>query len=165
MLKELELPLFSPAADLASNLKRFKEFGTATGVTETRSSDGRATVPTAAHRDANNLHEVSNRACFKPQLPRFFIERLTSVGDVVYDPFMGRGTTLLEASLMGRIPCGNDINPLSLLLIKPRLQPPTIDSVDARLDQIAFDTQTEIREDLLVFYHIETLRQLSSLRS
>src|SRR5437868_6927339 len=45
---------------------------------------------TAKQRAANSLHEVSYRACFKPQLPRFFIERLTQPGEVVYDPFMGR---------------------------------------------------------------------------
>src|SRR5262249_3893282 len=45
---------------------------------------------TAKQRQAHSLHEVSYRACFKPQLPRFFIERLTKPGDVVYDPFMGR---------------------------------------------------------------------------
>ena len=78
---------------------------------------------------------------------------------------MGRGTTLLEAALMGRAPCGNDINPLSLLLINPRLQPPTIESINARLDLIPFDAETETREDLLVFYHPETLRQISALRS
>jgi hypothetical protein len=172
MLKELELPLFSPAADLASELKAFKEFGTTTHIAETRSSDSRITVPTfvnefwtAAQRDANNLHEVSYRACFKPQLPRFFIERLTIPGEVVYDPFMGRGTTLLEAALMGRVPFGNDINPLSVLLIKPRLQPPTIEAIHARLDQIPFGDEAEIRDDLLVFYHPDTLRQISALRS
>lgn len=42
---------------------------------------------TSRQRQANALHEVSYRACFKPQLPRFFIERLTKAGDVVYDPF------------------------------------------------------------------------------
>ena len=57
---------------------------------------------TAKQRAAHSLHEVSYRACFKPQLPRFFVERLTQPGDVVYDPFMGRGTTLVEAALMGR---------------------------------------------------------------
>ena len=50
---------------------------------------------TAKQRAASRLHEVSYRACFKPQLPRFFIERLTQPGDLVYDPFMGRGTTLV----------------------------------------------------------------------
>ena len=174
MLKEIELPLiyhYLPPTDLASQLTTFKEFGTATRIAETRSSDGRITVPTfvnefwtAAQRDANNLHEVSYRACFKPQLPRFFIERLTQPADVVYDPFMGRGTTLLEAALMGRVPFGNDINPLSSLLIKPRLQPPSIEAINARFDEIPFNTDTEIREDLLVFYHPETLKQICALR-
>ena len=56
---------------------------------------------TSKQRAAHSLHEVSYRACFKPKLPRFFIERLTSPGEIVYDPFMGRGTTLLEAALLG----------------------------------------------------------------
>ena len=66
---------------------------------------------TSRQRAAHSLHEVSYRACFKPQLPRFFIERLTRAGDAVYDPFMGRGTTLLEAALLGRVAIGCDINP------------------------------------------------------
>ena len=44
----------------------------------------------------------------------------------VYDPFMGRGTTPVQAALMGRKPMGNDINPLSVLLARPRLTPPTL---------------------------------------
>ncbi len=175
MLKELELPLFAPReqpADFASDLRDFREFGSNTLVTETISSDRRARVPTfvnefwtAAQRDANNLHEVSYRACFKPQLPRFFIERLTQEGDLVYDPFMGRGTTLLEASFLGRIPCGNDINPRSPMLIKPRLNPPLLSDVAARLKQISFTRKTDMWEDLLVFYHPETLAEISALRS
>ena len=39
---------------------------------------------TSGQRQANSLHEISYRACFKPQLPKFFIERLTKVGDGVY---------------------------------------------------------------------------------
>ena len=88
---------------------------------------------------------MSYRACFKPQLPRFFISRLTEPGERVYDPFMGRGTTVIEAALLGRTPAGCDINQLSLLafyhpltlraitnlkkylgpiLVAPRLDPP-----------------------------------------
>ncbi|HEY0285095.1 MAG TPA: DNA methyltransferase, partial [Vicinamibacterales bacterium] len=70
---------------------------------------------TSKQRVANSLHEVSYRACFKPQLPRFFIDRFTAPGDVVYDPFMGRGTTVIEAALAGRTPAGCDINPLSAM--------------------------------------------------
>jgi len=71
---------------------------------------------TARQRQANALHEISYRACFKPQLPEFFISRLTEPGDTVYDPFMGRGTTPVQAALMGRRAVGNDINPLSIVL-------------------------------------------------
>lgn len=119
---------------------------------------------TAKQRAANSLHEVSYRACFKPQLPRFFIERLTEPGDIVYDPFMGRGTTLIEAALMGRVPYGCDVNPLSRVLCEPRLAPPTIDEVARALREVDFTDADEAPADLVVFYHRDTLRQISALR-
>src|SRR3990167_8386727 len=75
---------------------------------------------TARQRQAHSIHEISYRACFKAQLPEFFISRLTNPGDAVYDPFMGRGTTPIQATLMGRRAFGNDINPLSTYLTRPR---------------------------------------------
>jgi hypothetical protein len=120
---------------------------------------------TARQRQACSLHEVSYRACFKPQVPRFFIERLTKAGDAVYDPFMGRGTTVIEAALLGRIPWGCDINPLSQFLVRPRLNPPGLDTIAQRLAEISWDGDHEWSDDLLVFYHPQTLRQLCSLRA
>src|SRR5262245_62107758 len=141
----LELPLDlsprrkAPAAvdrSLAQELAEFREFGEDTRSVVTRAVTAGGVeleVPTfvnefwtAQQRQASRLHEISYRACFKPQLPRFFIERLTSPGDVVYDPFMGRGTTPLEAALLGRAPAGCDINPLSTVLTKPRVCPPIL---------------------------------------
>jgi hypothetical protein len=119
---------------------------------------------TSKQRAAHSLHEISYRACFKPQLPRFFIERLTEAGDVVYDPFMGRGTTPLEAALLGRIPMACDVNPLSIVLTKPRLNPPTSEQVAARLAEIPFSNDDEFPEDLLVFYHPDTLKEITSLK-
>ncbi len=119
---------------------------------------------TSKQRAAHSLHEVSYRACFKPQLPRFFIERLTRPGDVVYDPFMGRGTTLLEAALMNRVPAGCDINPLSRILVEPRLSPPALCDVQKRLEQIDFSQSHQCPKDLLVFYHKDTLNHLCALR-
>jgi DNA methylase len=119
---------------------------------------------TARQRAAHSLHEISYRACFKPQLPRFFIERLTQSGEVVYDPFMGRGTTAIEAALLNRIPFGCDISPLSEILTRPRLFPPTLADLKDRLAAISYDQPTELPTDLLVFYHPETLRALVNLR-
>ncbi len=119
---------------------------------------------TAKQRAASRLHEISYRACFKPQLPRFFIERLTQPGDIVYDPFMGRGTTSVEAALLGRVPYGCDINPLSQVLTRPRLRPPTLEQITERLQQIDFRDADESPADLLVFYHPETLREIAALK-
>jgi DNA methylase len=174
----LELPFIvrAPLAKqgrLPQELLDFCEFGTLTRriTTSYQTSDASTEVPTfvnefwtAKQRAASRLHEVSYRACFKPQLPRFFIERLTLPGEIVYDPFMGRGTTPLEAGLLGRVSYGCDINPVSAVLTGPRLRPPTIDQVAERLKQIDFHSFDELPEDLLVFYHPETLKEIASLK-
>ena len=157
-------------------MTRFSEFGACSRVDQVvcDPADGRAAaeIPiytnefwTSRQRAAHSLHEISYRACFKPQLPRFFIERLTRPGDVVYDPFMGRGTTLLEAALLGRVPFGCDVNPLSVLLTEPRLAPPTCAEVAERLEGLPLDGAADPCPDLLAFYHPETLRQLVALRT
>ncbi len=119
---------------------------------------------TSKQRAANSLHEVSYRACFKPQLPRFFIDRFTKAGDVVYDPFMGRGTTVIEAALAGRTPAGCDINPLSAMLAQPRLSPPTTEEVARRLATLDLSSAVSCPTELEVFYHHDTLREICALR-
>jgi hypothetical protein len=119
---------------------------------------------TAGQRQAHSIHEVSYRACFKPQLPEFFISRLTQNGEGVYDPFMGRGTTPIQAALMGRRPLANDINPLSALLTRPRLNVPNLNAVAAKLASINWDRPCEVSEDLLAFYHPTTLRHIQILK-
>ncbi|HZL00192.1 MAG TPA: DNA methyltransferase [Caulobacteraceae bacterium] len=119
---------------------------------------------TSGQRQAHSIHEISYRACFKPQLPEFFISRLTNPGEGVHDPFMGRGTTPVQAALMGRRPLANDINPLSVLLTRPRLNPPPLSAIVRRLGGIQWDRAVSVREDLLAFYHPTTLRHLTVLK-
>jgi hypothetical protein len=120
---------------------------------------------TGRQRQAHSIHEVSYRACFKPQLPEFFITRLTKRNDAVYDPFMGRGTTPVQAALMGRRPVGNDINPLSVLITRPRLRPPALPDIARRLGQVPWNTGTMDNTDLLVFYSEKTLTHICALRA
>lgn len=158
-------------ADLLTEIAAFDAFGASTRSEELRLPSQRS-IPvlineywTAGQRQANRLHEVSYRACFKPQLPRFFIERLTRPGQVVYDPFAGRGTTPIEAALLGRIPWAVDVNPVSRFLITPRLAPVTLSSLEERLRQIDFARPVDCPEDLLVFYHPATLQEICALRA
>jgi len=159
------------ARGLSGSLKTFEEFGSKTRVHPIR-IDGVGTLPvyvnefwTAKQRAAHSLHEISYRACFKPQLPEFFIGRLTQPGDVVYDPFAGRGTTLLQAALMGRVPYGCDINPLSEKLIAPRFSPPMLDDIEKRLGSLRSRSVKVADENLRPFYHPRTLQMLLALRS
>lgn len=156
-------------AGLAHDLSAFDALGTPTRQ-DTRTVGG-VELPvfvnefwTSKQRAANRLHEVSYRACFKPQLPRFFLTRTTRPDDVVYDPFSGRGTTAVEAALAGRVPWACDANPVSRCLLEPRLRPPDPASVSARLAEIPLDEDVDTPEELLVFYHPETLRALCNLR-
>ncbi|MFA6440281.1 MAG: DNA methyltransferase [Bacteriovoracaceae bacterium] len=119
---------------------------------------------TSKQRQAHSLHEVSYRACFKPQLPRFFIERLTNYGDSVYDPFSGRGTTILEAALFGRNIVSNDVNPLSAILSRPRLSVPSVEKIRERLRSIPMNRSLTSDISLSMFYHKRTLAEIISLR-
>ena len=117
---------------------------------------------TSQQRQASSLHEISYRACYKPQLPRFFIENLTKQGDIVYDPFGGRGTTAIEAALLGRRVISNDINPLSQMLAEPRLRPPWPETIHDRLAHIPRDAREKC--DLGMFFHPETEREIRAMR-
>ncbi len=163
-------PGVAESAALCAELEAFAEFGARSQRSELPVAGHR--VPmfvnefwTASQRAAHRLHEVSYRACFKPQLPRFFVRRLTRPGDVVYDPFLGRGTTAIEAALEGRRVAGCDINPLSRILCGPRLAPPDLAAVRARLDSLDLDADAPAPADLDVFFHADTLRQIAALRA
>lgn len=166
MSEQILLSTDSLPSDFLSGLESFSAFGEATGQEQV---DGISYFTnefwTARQRQAHRIHEISYRACFKPQLPNFFIQRLTVTGDVVYDPFMGRGTTPVEAALCGRVPYGNDTNPLSRAMTEPRINPPEFSEIVNRLAEIPWDSfKTVEHEDLLVFYHPQTLAKIEGLR-
>lgn len=119
---------------------------------------------TAKQRQASSIHEISYRACFKPQLPAFFIRLLTSKSDIVYDPFSGRGTTVIEAGLLSRRIISNDINPLNQILAMPRFFIPLLEDIESRLKQIKFTKRIKSELDLSMFYHPDTLIEILSLK-
>jgi hypothetical protein len=119
---------------------------------------------TSRQRQASALHEIAYRACFKPQLPKFFMQLFTNKDDLVYDPFVGRGTTAIEAGLMGRMVVANDVNPLSIILTRPRFYIPKISEIAERLDRIKIDRSAKAEIDLSMFYHSQTEAEICSLK-
>jgi len=70
-------------------------------------------------------------ASFPAALAHAFIARYSRPGDVVLDPFSGRGTAPVQAAAAGRIGVGNDLNPFAHLLTAAKLEAPTL--AEARL--------------------------------
>jgi len=62
-------------------------------------------------------------AKFIPQLPARLIREHSAEGDVVLDPFMGSGTTVVEALVAGRRACGIDINPAAVIASRAKASP------------------------------------------
>ena len=66
---------------------------------------------------------------------------------------------------------GNDVNPLSAMLIRPRLNPPSVGEVAARLGRIDWERpgretrKRAVSDGLFAFYHPRTLRQLLALKA
>jgi hypothetical protein len=57
---------------------------------------------------------------FPSQVPSIAIGRLSNLGDVVLDPFMGSGTSIVEAQRLGRHSIGIDVNPISCLMARAK---------------------------------------------
>lgn len=60
-------------------------------------------------------------ATFIPQIPAYLIELFSADGDIVYDPFCGVGTSLLEAVRLGRRAIGTDVNDIAVMIAQAKL--------------------------------------------
>jgi site-specific DNA-methyltransferase (adenine-specific) len=99
----------------------------------------------------HSLHPMcSYLASFPAALPHAFIARYTRPGDVVLDPFSGRGTAPLQAAAEGRIGVGNDLNPLAHILTAAKLEPATPAEARTRLTalRLAWNAEAAIWDDL-----------------
>lgn len=75
-------------------------------------------------------------AKFIPQIPRYCLDSYSEVGDVILDPFMGSGTTLLESYIAGRDSYGIDIHPLARLIAKVKITPLDPEKISALAESL-----------------------------
>lgn len=123
-------------------------------------------------RWAAPLHYTcSYMAMFPPALPHYFIRRFTRTGDIILDPFSGRGTTALEAKAQGRVGIGNDLNDLAFVLTKGKLVNSNLDDVLERLEELERKYSRDqwlnfsgMPNKIRIIFHPETQKQLMYLK-
>jgi len=130
-------------------------------------------------RRIHNIHSFS--AKFPPQLPSYFISRMTKPGDIVLDPMMGSGTTIVESSMLGRAAIGYDIDDLANRICKVKttpikrlcLVPPLLQKIadraeflketDTVTDFIGLHFDDKSKEFLDYWFYESTQRELAAL--
>lgn len=117
----------------------------------------------------HSLHTVMPRlGGFPPALARWVIERYSMPGDLVLDPFAGKGTVVLEALLARRDALGNDAAPEAYLATRAKSYRARHDELEALLEPVSLRRHREnvdtIDECVRLFYHPETLSQILDLR-
>jgi DNA methylase len=144
-------------------------------VSEPDSIDGGTTSAghlwhTASVRWGHSMHTMcSYHGMFPAKLAHYFIQRYTRPGDLVVDPFSGRGTVPLQARVEGRRTISNDLNPLAHVLSRAKADPPTWTSVMTTLDTLKKQYRSpkddpDVSNDIRMLYHPRTLKQLCYLR-
>lgn len=122
-------------------------------------------------RWGHSMHTMcSYYGMFPAKVAHYFIERFSDPGDVVVDPFSGRGTTVLQAVADGRVGVANDLSPLAYVLSAAKANPPSWSAIHEHTDQLEREFKKSARRELVVspdihmLYHDNTLRQLIFLR-
>lgn len=80
------------------------------------------TVWSFPERGSWATHKPAYRGNWAPQIPRNLILKYTKENDIILDPMVGAGTTLIEAKLLNRNAIGIDINPQAIKLTKEALK-------------------------------------------
>jgi DNA methylase len=85
-------------------------------------------------------HPLHSLCPYFAMFPENFVERHvlahTKPGDLVFDPFCGRGTTVFQSLLMNRPSAGIDVNPVAACIAGAKSDPPSLVAILQRLDRL-----------------------------
>lgn len=120
-------------------------------------------APNGSH---HALHRIMSRVGgFPPHLSRYFIAKYSSPGDLVADPFCGKGTTVFEAASRGRVAVGGDVAPEAVIVTRAKTSRVTIADVVRYIEDLPGETTSgNAPTDVALFFNRTTLRELLAIR-
>ena len=121
-----------------------------------------------------NRHPFHAICPYFAMFPEQFVEQqlltYTSPGDLVFDPFCGRGTTVFESLLKNRKAAGTDINSVAACIASAKANAPVLAKLIKRIDALEslYSSETAEYEAPSPFFascfEVETLREILFLR-
>ena len=120
-------------------------------------------------------HRFHSICPYFAMFPETFVEKhlaATKYDGVVFDPFCGRGTTVFESLIRGRLAAGCDVHPVAVCVSGAKSDPPQKTEVYERLAQLEKESRTEstvevmseMKEFFSLCFESSTLSQVKFLR-
>jgi hypothetical protein len=122
-------------------------------------------------KHVHGLHPYLGK--FVPQLVEVFLHRYFKPGDCIYDPFVGSGTTLVEANAFGARSLGCDISAFNCLLTRVKTGAYPVGALEMAL-RVAYEESHRLRDEvddasatpwLRRWYASKALRELFAYRA
>ena len=115
------------------------------------------------------MHGMASRSgSFPPALADYFINNFSKIGDLVLDPYSGKGTAPYQACLLDRIGFGVDVTPEAYVLTGAKVNGIKHEEAAEYLKSIRFGISEEnikdVPSDVKVFFSIKTLAQILVIR-
>jgi len=130
-------------------------------------------TPWSDKSESDTMHSLcSYLGAFPSSLAKYFIKYFTDENDLVFDPFSGRGTTILESRILNRNSIGSDLNPIALVLSKAKSKHLKKDAIIRRINEIKsgydyalFLPEAQAQSDEIhLIFHQATLAELCYLK-
>lgn len=90
---------------------------------------------------------------FIPEIPKWAIKKYSNKGDLIFDPFTGSGTTLLEANLNGRYGVGTEIDPIAIKITEVKTQKYTeeiLENINNNFNSIIYKIENNESVDVYI---------------
>jgi SAM-dependent methyltransferase len=121
-------------------------------------------------------HRFHSICPYFAMFPEAFVEKHLAASrfdGVVFDPFCGRGTTILEALLNGRVAAGCDLHPVAICITGAKCNAPDRDEALARIEELETSLSVlsppslsdEMAEFFARCFHADTYEELRFLRA
>ena len=121
--------------------------------------------PNTRRSHGHPMHSMASRSgSFPPALADYFISNFSKVGDLILDPYSGKGTAPFQSCLLDRVGFGVDVTPEAYILTGAKVHTVKHDEAIEYLKSIRFGiSKTNIKDvppEAKVFFSTKTLAQI-----